>query len=149
MKAALGDFHALAVARQLANQLGSGLVDNTGAQRHRDFQILTVATPAARATAVAAALGVEAPCEAEVGQGVEVGVGHGIDAAAVAAVTTVRAPERDEFFAAKAHAAVAAIAGFDADTDFINEFHDALSVNGGDAGWTQKSPGCRGFSALL
>ena len=147
VKAALGNFHPLAVAGELTNQLGGGFINDARAQRHGNVEVDAVAAAAVRAAAVGAALRIEAPGEAEVGQSIEVGVGHGINAAAIAAITAVRATEGDELFAAKAHAAIAAIAGFDADSDFINEFHDTSSVGGGDAGWAQKSPGCRGFSA--
>src|SRR5258708_39376178 len=45
------------------------------------------------------------------------------DIAAAAAIATGRAAELDEFFAAKRHAAVSAVAGAGVDLCFIKEFH--------------------------
>ena len=50
------------------------------------------------------------------------------DIAAVAAVATVRPAARDEFFAPKAACTVAAAAGFDMDTDFIDKHRRTASV---------------------
>ena len=60
---------------------------------------------------------------AEIDQRVEVLVGDQPDAAAVAAIATVRAAERNEFLATEAHAAVAAVAGLYVDLGFVDEFH--------------------------
>ena len=50
------------------------------------------------------------------------------DIAAVAAVATVRPTARHEFFASKAACAVAAAAGFDMDTNFIDKHRQTVSV---------------------
>jgi hypothetical protein len=52
---------------------------------------------------------------AEVDQRIEAFVGDQPDRTAVAAIAAIRATERDEFLAAEADAAVAAIAGVDFD----------------------------------
>ena len=67
--------------------------------------------------------------EAEVDEGVVAERGGHEDVAAVAAVAAGGAAAGDEFFAAEGHAAVAAVAGFDADLRFINE-HAVSSVLG-------------------
>ena len=50
------------------------------------------------------------------------------DIAAVAAVATVRSAARHEFFASKTAGAVAAAAGFDMDTDFIDKHRRTVSA---------------------
>ena len=78
---------------------------------------------AVRAFAVRAAAGGEDLLEAEVEEGVEVGVGDEVDRAAGAAVAAARAAARDELLAAERHGAAAAVAGRDVDVDFVDE-HD-------------------------
>ena len=124
--AALGDEDLLAGLQQFGHHLaGFGVVDD-GADRHAQDDVVgrraeLVGTPAVLAVARLVAARV-----AEVDQRVEVAVGHREDAAAPAAVATVRAAERDVLLAAKAHAAVAAVAGGDVDGGFVNEFHDVV-----------------------
>src|SRR5690606_34408901 len=60
---------------------------------------------------------------AEVDQGVEVAVAHGVHAAASPAVAAVRPAEGNELLAAKAHAAAAAVAGYHVDGCFVDELH--------------------------
>jgi hypothetical protein len=50
------------------------------------------------------------------------------DITAVPTVATVRPSARDEFFAAKTACAVAAAAGFDKDTDFIDKHRRTVSA---------------------
>jgi hypothetical protein len=50
------------------------------------------------------------------------------DIAAVAAIATVRSAARHEFFASKTACAVAAVAGFDMDTDFIDKHRRTVST---------------------
>jgi hypothetical protein len=67
----------------------------------------------------------------EVDQGVQIAGCHEVDVTAFAPVAAVGTTERYVLFATEADAAVAAVAGFDADANFVNEFHGA----------TWKSPG--------
>ena len=60
---------------------------------------------------------------AEIDEGVEVLVGLQPHAAAVATIATVRAAQRNEFFAPETDAAVAAVSGGDIDFGFVDEFH--------------------------
>ncbi len=60
---------------------------------------------------------------AVVDQGVQVGIGHAIDVATTAAVTTVGAAEFFVFFVPERCGAVAAIAGNNFYGGFIDEFH--------------------------
>ena len=75
---------------------------------------------------MAAALGFVLGVEAEVDEGVVAEGGGHEDVAAVAAVAAGGAAPGDELFAAEGHAAVAAVAGFDADFCFIDK-HAALA----------------------
>jgi hypothetical protein len=90
-------------------------------------------------------------CVAEVDQRVQVAVAHGKDTATAAAVATVRATEGNELFAAKAHAAIAAIAGHHVDGGFVNEFHAGTRLSmgraedGSSAEVKKRSPGTPGL----
>ena len=66
-----------------------------------------------------AVAGFEDLLEAEIEEGVEVGVGDEVDVAAVTAVAAVRAAARDELLAAEAQRALAAMPGRDVDFDFV------------------------------
>ena len=66
--------------------------------------------------------------EAEVDQGVEIGIGHREDVAAPAAVAAVRAAEFLVLLVAERDAAVAAVAGGDVDKGFVHELHDGYPV---------------------
>ena len=79
------------------------------------------------AEAVAAALGLVLGVEAEVDEGVVAEGGGHEDVAAVAAVAAGGAALGDKLFAAEGHAAVAAVAGLDPDSCFINK-HAISSV---------------------
>src|SRR5690606_29056747 len=70
---------------------------------------------------------IEAPGVAVIDQGIEVFVGHEINGATVAAVTTAGAACFDDFFATKAHHAVAAVAGLYKNRYFIDEFRGNAS----------------------
>ena len=99
-------------------------VDDDRAGRHADDEVLGTAAVAVRAAAVLAALGPPVLAMRERRQAVDARLGHHDDAAAVAAVAAVRPAARHVLLAAKAHAAVAAPAGFDFDGDAIDEHGD-------------------------
>ena len=84
-------------------------------------------TGAVGAEAVASALCFVLGVEAEMDQGVVAEGGGHEDVAAVATVAAGGAAFGDKFFAAEGHAAVAAVAGFDPDSCFINK-HAISSV---------------------
>jgi hypothetical protein len=62
-------------------------------------------------------------------QGIHVFRGDQVNATAIAAITTVRPPQRNVFFPPETYAAVSAIASFNANFNFINEFHSNHSEN--------------------
>ena len=76
-----------------------------------------------------AAVGLELGMEAEVDEGIEVGAGHHVDRAAVAAVAAVGPAARDELLAPEAHGAASAVARRDLDVYFVNE-HGGVVVPG-------------------
>jgi hypothetical protein len=109
--------------RQVAERLvGLGVVDHR-AHRHDDLEVGTALAAAVGAAARLAVRRLEGAPVAEVGQRVESLVRDEVDAAAVAAVTAVRAPERDELLATEAHHAAPAVAGLDLDRGFVDELH--------------------------
>ena len=107
-EAALGDQHALAVGREVRDLRVRArrpcFSYTTRADRHLELDVVAVLAGAVRALAVRAAAGVEDFLEAEIEEGVEVGVGDEVDRAAVAAVAAARAAARDELLAAEAMA---------------------------------------------
>ena len=103
-------------------------VGDHGADRHAQHHIFAALAVAVAAVAVFAALGAVDAGKAIVDQGVDVAVGHGVDAAAAPAIAAVRSASGDVFFASEAGGAIAAVAGFDLDFCFVNEFH-VLSVS--------------------
>ena len=139
METALRDPQTLAGGDQIADQFAGVGVIGQGADWNDDFQISAAAAGAVGAHTVLATLSAKAPRVAVIDQSIEFRVGAQVNAAPVAAIAPVGAPKRDVFLAAEADAAVAAIAGFDADDHFIDEFHGVLR-----GPWTKKSPK-RGF----
>src|SRR5690606_17411043 len=118
--AAAGHQQAVAVAGQVADDLVGLDIGDHGADRHDDDQLVAALAVHLPAHAVLAALRLEAALVTEVDQGVEVLVGLQPDTAAAAAVTTVRAAQRDELLAAETDAAIAAIAGDYLDFSFVD-----------------------------
>jgi hypothetical protein len=80
---------------------------------------------------VFAAFGLVLGVEAEVDEGVVAERRGHEDVAAVAAVAAGGATAGDELFAPEGHAAIAAVAGLDSDSCFINKHWSIFSVLGG------------------
>jgi hypothetical protein len=100
------------------------------------------------AHAVLAALGAKRTLMAEIDQGIEIFVGFQPNAAAIAAIAAIGAAERDEFFASKTDAAVAAIPGEHLDFGFVDEFHDAIVSAICEVGENHGISGARGFAQV-
>ena len=113
----------LSVLGQVADEFFGGDIGDRGAHRHADQGVFASLAEHLPAPAVLATLRLEAALVAEVDQGVDVLIGNQPDAAAIAAVATIRSTERNKFLATKAHAAVATGAGLDVDLRFVDEFH--------------------------
>ena len=108
---------------QVADHLIGADIDDGGAGRDADDQVIAALAVALLAHAVLAALGLEAALMAEVDQGTDVLVGLDPHIAAIAAVAAIGATQRNELLAAKADAAIATIAGYDINFCFVYEFH--------------------------
>ena len=127
--AAAGDDDGLAGVGEVVDEFAGLVVEEEGADGDFEGDGLAGFAGAVGAEAVAAALGLVLGVEAEVDQGV-VGEGGGHeDVAAVAAVSAGGAATGNELLAAEGHAAVAAVAGLDADFCFINK-HFSFQCNG-------------------
>src|SRR5690606_33118362 len=103
------------------------LVDH-GARRHFKRHVHTSASGLVRPLSMRAASGLELGVKPVVHQGVVMGAGHEVHRAAISAVSAVRAASGDEFLAAEAQAAVAAVAGLDRDLYFVDK-HAARSCS--------------------
>src|SRR5579885_2672723 len=114
-----------------------GVIDKRP-HRHRQFNRLSNAPGLVAAFAVPPALRSVLRIEAKMQQCVVVLAGDQDDVAAAAAIASARAAARHIFFAAKRNTAVAAVAGFHMNPDFVDE-HNLLPL------WTQKGsrPGGR------
>ncbi|MCY1359566.1 hypothetical protein D9M69_461440 [compost metagenome] len=130
MPAALGHQQALTGLGQVADDFLGGGIDDGGAHRHRQDQVIALAPGAVLAAAVLTALGIETTGVAIIHQGIEIRIGLHEHGAAIAPVTTVGAALLNEFFATETHQAVAAVARFYKDRYFIDEFHQDASRHG-------------------
>ena len=123
---------ALAVVGKVGHELAGFLgflevfVDH-GAHRHLEHQIVARGAVHAAALAVRAALCLEVVLEAIVDQRGHAGIGFKHHVAAMAAVAAVGTALGNMGLAAKRHAAGAAVAALDVDSDLINE-HDVTSI---------------------
>ena len=70
----------------------------------------------------------EEPLEPEIEERIEIGIRDEIDVPARSAVTAVRAAARNELLATEAHGAAAAVAGGNADVDFVYEHWKSVVV---------------------
>ena len=123
MEAALGHQQALAWLGQVTDHLSCVVIDDGGAHRDGELHVGPAPAGAVGAAAGLAGLGAKLPRVAVVDHGVQVVIGNQEDAAAVAAVAPIGAAEGHGFLTAKAHATLAAGAGLDVDTRFVDEFH--------------------------
>ena len=124
--ATLGDFEDVARDHQVAEEfIGLG-VDDRGAGRHVDVQVLAATAGAFVAAAGLARFRFEEPLHAKIGERVDALACAQVHVPALATVAAVGSAERNEFLAAKAQAAAAPVAGRDPHHRFIDEFHAAL-----------------------
>ena len=125
--AAFGDDDGLVGVGEVVDELAGVVVVEEGADGDLEGGVFAGLAGAVGAEAVAAALGFVLRVEAEVDEGVVAERGRHEDVAAVAAVAAGGAALGNEFFAAEGHAAVAAVAGLDADSCFVNEHYYSVS----------------------
>src|SRR5699024_705925 len=119
-EAPLGDDDLLPGADEVGEDLAV-FVDDDGSRRDVEGQVLATSAVPVVAGAVVAALGAHVRGEAEIQQGVYLGVDFEDDVSAVAAVAAVRPAQGHELLAAHGVTAIAAIAGFEVQNDPVNE----------------------------
>jgi hypothetical protein len=119
--AALGDDQPLVRLAEIVDQLAGLLVVKGCADGDLESDGVAVEAGAVGAHAVLAALRLVLGVIAEVDEGVMALRGLHDHVAATAAVAARRSAAGNELLAAEGHAAVAAVAGFDANFCFINE----------------------------
>ena len=124
--ATFGKQHALSKRGQIVQQITRLGVENHGADRHFQGDVVTALAIAVGATAALTVLREVLFGEAVVNQGIEIFIRNRVHAAATPPVTTVRPAVGFVFFAAKARHAVATIAGDDFDFCFVYKFHDSF-----------------------
>jgi hypothetical protein len=98
-------------------------VNDLGAERHIDIEILARCARTVFAGATTSVLGFEATPKPEIRERIGAIVDTQQDAATVTAIAAVGTALGNEFLAAKADGALAAVAGFDANDGLVNEFH--------------------------
>ncbi len=124
---AAGDDDGLVGVGEVVDELAGVVVVEESADGDLEGDGFAGVSGAVGAEAVAAALGFVLGVEAEVDEGVVAEGGGHEDVAAVAAVAAGGTAAGDELFAAEGHAAVAAVAGLDADSCFVDK-HAGSSV---------------------
>jgi hypothetical protein len=115
------DHKPLADVREVVQQLaGVGIVDH-GSDGHRQVNRFTFPSAALAAFAMPATLRGVFGIKTEMQESVVVCAGDHEDVAAAAAIAATGSTARNKFLAPEGKAAVAAIPGFHADSDFINK----------------------------
>jgi hypothetical protein len=144
----------LAVVRDVSNPFPGLGIRNNRTKRHADDNILAAFAGFVPPHATLAVLRLVFPQVPEIDQRVQSRITLEIDAAAPAAIPTVRTTVLDVLFPAKRCRTVAALAGMDFDIGFVNEFHAAIlslipagEVNP-DSAHHKKTPPGRGFRRI-
>ena len=118
---ALGDDDLLVGLLEIVHQLAGFGVEERGADGHLQRDRAAVLPGAVGAHAVLAALRFVLGVEAEMNQRVVALAGFHQNVAAASAIAARRAAAGHELLAPEGHAAIAAVAGFDANFCFVNE----------------------------
>ena len=127
--AAGGHHHPLAGVRKVLQHVPMLGVDDDGAGRDVDHQVVGRAAVALGAAAGLAVLGLPLAAVGQGGQAIDALSGQQHDAAAVAAVAAVRPAAGNVFLPAETDAAVAPLARLHANFDFVNERDVSSSVS--------------------
>src|SRR5690606_24995777 len=120
---ALRDLQAFPGLRQVAEKLARIDVVHERPARHRYLQVVSRAAGAVTACPGLAARRAVAPVDAEIGERIDAGSGDEVNAAAVSAVSAVRATALHVLFAAEAQGPGPAVPGLYAESGFVNEIH--------------------------
>src|SRR5262249_9446163 len=119
--APMRDPHALAGGSEIGHRFAGVIIEDQRANRNRQNHFLAGVPGAIGAFAMAAAVGFELAVVAVAEQGVVVGIGFEIDAAAVTTVATRGSATRHKLLATKRNATVAAVAGLHEYLGFVNK----------------------------
>jgi hypothetical protein len=117
--AALSNHHAFVWIGEIMDQLAGVIVIDNGADRDFENNVFSIATGAIGTFTVPPAIAFVFRIEAEVNQRIVALAGFHDDVTTAAAVTAGWAASGNKFFAAEGHAAVAAVACFNADNSFV------------------------------
>ncbi len=131
--AARGNGDALVGLLEVVDELAGFRVEERGADGDLQGDVAAVEAGAVGAHAVLAALRLVLGVVAEMDEGVVALAGLHDDVAATAAVAARGPAAGHELFAAEGHAAVAAVAGFDANFGFVDE-HGGSGFRGQGSG---------------
>jgi hypothetical protein len=112
--------------REVSQDLASLGVRNKGTDGYADDAVLPRSTSTVSTCAILAALGAEHRVKSEINQSIQVFGGNQKNTAAIPAIAPVRPTEWNVFFTPEPDAAIAAIASFNPDFSFVNEFHGRL-----------------------
>jgi hypothetical protein len=123
MKSAAGYKYFLALFGYVSDQFLSIFINHGRPHRNPDHKIIASTARAVSAHATLASLSDIATLEAKIDQGIQRQITDQIDTATITAITTIGAAFGDKFLPTKAHAAVAALAGFHNDLCFIYKLH--------------------------
>ena len=126
--AALGQHFGLAVFGQIGQDFAARVVDDQGADRHAQVDVIGALAIAICATARLAIASLVHFGEAEIDERVDIAVGDCPNGAALAAIAAIGTAERPEFFTAERGAAVAAIARDDFDFCFVDKLHNFAAI---------------------
>jgi hypothetical protein len=138
---AFGDLLLLAALGQVANQLTCVDIVHDCAAGNLDLEITTGPAGLVTSGTTLPAFGPEFSRDAKVRQGVHGGVGHQVDATAMAAITTVGSASLDELLTSETQAAVPAIACLGANSCFVDEFHKKIGSESHFPGRGRPRPG--------
>ena len=115
------DHHLLAGGDQVGEELVGGVVEDRGAGRNADHEVMARRTVAPRPLAPAAGRRLEMVAVLEVAQGRLAGVHREVHRTASTAIPAVGSAARDVRLAPEGRRAVAAVTGADVDLDAVEE----------------------------
>src|SRR5690606_41093364 len=118
-----GDEHFLPVLGQIAQLLLRVGIDDHGADRDGDEQVLAARAGAFAAPAGRTVLRTKGATKTKIRQRVDAFLTDALDTTAFATVAAVRAAKGNEFFATKAHRAASPMTGLHYDDGLVDETH--------------------------
>ena len=108
---------------EVNQKLSAGLVENDGADRHPQHDVIAASAEAIGAATIFTTLAKKLAGVAVIDQRIKVSVANDVDTAAATAIAPIRPAQRGKFLAAKGSNAISAVASFNVDLRLVNEFH--------------------------